>query len=199
MTTLPPSYADCLEIRRLQTTWNPQGLNRPVQGFLSVLYSFHTMHLWCLWISEEPTIISLYNHNWLTFVTEVESVYCAVRTGSLNKTVYVSLLMGKIPFKSQVIGLIQYDESLNYGTVKSTNARNCMKVYNRPNKHNITPTYYGLSCAHPQRGELQRMDTSRNYKICIILCAVLVYLQYPIAHCKVMEHLKLIMKCLISL
>jgi len=101
-----------------------------------------------------------------------------------------------IPFNSQVIGPTQYDESLNYGIVKSTNARKCMKVYN---KHNIPPTYLGLSCDYPQGGELQRMDTSRYYKLCIILRAFVVSLQYLIAHCKVMEHLKLLMKCLISL
>jgi len=36
------------------------------------------------WISEQTTIISLYNINWLVFVTEKECVYCAVRTESLN-------------------------------------------------------------------------------------------------------------------
>jgi len=36
-----------------------------------------------MWISEQTAIISLYNINWLVFITELESVYCAVRTGSL--------------------------------------------------------------------------------------------------------------------
>jgi hypothetical protein len=35
-----------------------------------------------VWISEQTTIISLYS--WLVFITETESVYCAVRTGSWN-------------------------------------------------------------------------------------------------------------------
>jgi len=34
-----------------------------------------------MWISEQTAIISLYNINWLVFVTETKSVYCAVRTG----------------------------------------------------------------------------------------------------------------------
>jgi len=38
-----------------------------------------------VWISEQTAIISLYNINWLAFVTETETVYCAVRTGCLNK------------------------------------------------------------------------------------------------------------------
>jgi hypothetical protein len=36
-----------------------------------------------VWISEQTAIISLYSVNWLVFITERESVYCAVRTGSL--------------------------------------------------------------------------------------------------------------------
>jgi len=37
-----------------------------------------------IWISEQTAIISQYNINWLVFIIEVKSVYCAVRTGSLN-------------------------------------------------------------------------------------------------------------------
>ena len=33
-----------------------------------------------LWILEQTAIISLYSINWLVFVTETESVYCAVLT-----------------------------------------------------------------------------------------------------------------------
>jgi len=36
-----------------------------------------------VWISEQTAIISLYNINWLVFITETESVYCAVRPGSM--------------------------------------------------------------------------------------------------------------------
>ena len=34
-------------------------------------------------ISEQTAIISLYSTYWLVFITETESVYCAVRSGSL--------------------------------------------------------------------------------------------------------------------
>jgi hypothetical protein len=37
-----------------------------------------------VWVSEQTAIISLYNINWLVCITEMECVYCAVRTGSLN-------------------------------------------------------------------------------------------------------------------
>jgi len=36
-----------------------------------------------VWISEQTAIISLYNINWLVCITETESVYSVVRTGSL--------------------------------------------------------------------------------------------------------------------
>jgi hypothetical protein len=44
----------------------------------------HSVFMCFVWI------ISLYSINWLAFITETDSVYCAVRTGSLSKTVYVS-------------------------------------------------------------------------------------------------------------
>jgi len=37
-------------------------------------------------ISTQTAIIPLYNINWLVFITETESVYCAVRTESLTMT-----------------------------------------------------------------------------------------------------------------
>jgi len=44
----------------------------------------HSVFLCCVWISEQTAIISLYNINWLVFVTETECVYCAVRTKCLR-------------------------------------------------------------------------------------------------------------------
>jgi len=45
------------------------------------------------WISEQTAIISLYSINLSVFITEAESVYCAVRTGSLNQTATVKRLI----------------------------------------------------------------------------------------------------------
>ena len=39
-----------------------------------------------VWISKQTAIISLYNINWLVFITETECVYCAVRIGSMCLT-----------------------------------------------------------------------------------------------------------------
>ena len=39
-----------------------------------------------VWLSEEIVTFALYIINSLVFITEVEGVYCAVRTGFLYKT-----------------------------------------------------------------------------------------------------------------
>ena len=44
-------------------------------------FSPHSVFMCFVWISEQTAIISLYNINWLVFITEMERVYCAVRTG----------------------------------------------------------------------------------------------------------------------
>jgi hypothetical protein len=46
------------------------------------------------WISEQIAIVHLYSINLSVFITEAESVYCAVWTGSLNRTDRVSSLKG---------------------------------------------------------------------------------------------------------
>jgi hypothetical protein len=38
----------------------------------------------CVWIREQTVIIFLYSINWVVFITETESVYCAVRTECWN-------------------------------------------------------------------------------------------------------------------
>ena len=46
LTTLPPSCADCLRNLGPSTSWNPQGLPRPVKGLLYHFYvTFHGLRL----------------------------------------------------------------------------------------------------------------------------------------------------------
>jgi hypothetical protein len=44
----------------------------------------HTVFMCFVWIWEQTAIVSEYNINWRVFITETESVYCTVRTWSLN-------------------------------------------------------------------------------------------------------------------
>jgi hypothetical protein len=46
-----------------------------------------------VFIWEQTTTFATYSINWLVFITEMKSVYCAVRTGSLNKAICSSSLM----------------------------------------------------------------------------------------------------------
>jgi len=45
--------------------------------------ALHSVFMCSIWICEQTAVISLYSINWMVFITEKESVYCAVRTGSL--------------------------------------------------------------------------------------------------------------------
>ena len=44
-----------------------------------------------VWLSEQTVTFALYIVNGLVFITEVESVYCAVRTESFYNTVHLVL------------------------------------------------------------------------------------------------------------
>ena len=55
----------------------------PVLTFNNSAFCPHSVFMCFVWISEQTAIISLYSINWLVFITETLSVYCAVRTGCL--------------------------------------------------------------------------------------------------------------------
>jgi hypothetical protein len=61
---------------------------------LKNLFSAHNTFMCWAWILEQTTIVYLYRINLSVFITEAESVYCAVRTESLNRTDTVSSLKG---------------------------------------------------------------------------------------------------------
>jgi hypothetical protein len=58
-----------------------------------------------VFIWEQTATCATYSINWLVFITEMKSVYCAVRTGSLNKAVCMTVQDEKhnyystLPFK----------------------------------------------------------------------------------------------------
>ena len=59
------------------------------------LYVLPTLYLCVfLFIWEQTATYATYSINWLVFITEMKSVYCGVRTGSLVKAVCVSYLKG---------------------------------------------------------------------------------------------------------
>ena len=57
------------------------------------LYVLPTLYLCVLYfIWEQTATCATYSINWLVFINEIKSFYCAVRTGSLNKAVCASYL-----------------------------------------------------------------------------------------------------------
>jgi len=54
-----------------------------------ILHGDYMAFVCCVWLSEETVTFALYNINRLVFITEVESIYSAVRTDSLYKAAYV--------------------------------------------------------------------------------------------------------------
>ena len=55
-----------------------------------------------VFISEQTATCAAYSINWLVFITEMKSVYCAVRTGSLNKAVCASVFKGIITWAANI-------------------------------------------------------------------------------------------------
>ena len=49
-------------------------------------HSAHTVFMCFVFIWEQTATCASYSINWLVFITEMKSVYRAVRTGSLNKS-----------------------------------------------------------------------------------------------------------------
>ena len=66
----------------------------PTVWHSTTVRSVHTMFMCFVFIREQTATCATYSINWLVFITEIKSVYCAVRTGPLNKTFCTSSLKG---------------------------------------------------------------------------------------------------------
>ena len=64
--------------------------------FTNSTFCPHNVFMCFVWISEQTAIISLYNINWLGFITERECVYWAVRTQYLFNSCYFPSRKGLI-------------------------------------------------------------------------------------------------------
>jgi hypothetical protein len=54
----------------------------------------HIVFMCSMWICKQATIVSLYSINCLVFIAKYESVFCAIRTESLNIVRLVSVFKG---------------------------------------------------------------------------------------------------------
>ena len=74
-----------------------------------------------VWISEQTAIISLYNINWLVFVTDLECVYCAVRTdwlqfSPLHSDRTHSTTLAHLYERSHCVHLLHHETCQNHNT-----------------------------------------------------------------------------------
>jgi len=60
----------------------------------TITRSAQTVFMCFVFISEEIVTCTTYSINWLVFITDMKSVYSAVRTGYLNIVVCASSLKG---------------------------------------------------------------------------------------------------------
>ena len=73
----------------------PTGHVMHQQFNIQQLYALpHTVFMCFVFISEQTATCATYSINWLVFITEMESVYSAVRTGAWNKAVCASSAKG---------------------------------------------------------------------------------------------------------
>ena len=77
------------------TLLKPTGYVMHHQFNIQQLYALpHTVFMCFVFIWEQTATCATYSINWLVFITEMKSVYSAVRTGALNKAVCASSLKG---------------------------------------------------------------------------------------------------------
>jgi hypothetical protein len=94
----------------------------------------HTVFIRFVWISEQTAIISLYNINWLVFITETQCVYCAVRTGCLNAIQIQSASFCYITQCQVIISYRRFHTTCTFHLQMSTNpgTKHVVWYHNRP-------------------------------------------------------------------
>ena len=92
-----------------------------------------------VFIWEQIATCATYSINCLVFITEIKSVYCAVRTGSLNKAFCASYLKGLISAspKNTALQLTRKTKELLNEIVSKLNATGDMNYF-RPSYFKIT-------------------------------------------------------------
>ena len=81
------------EMKSVYSTVRTGSLNRAVCGLAlkvniaTTVRSAHTVFMCFVFIWEQTATCATYSINWSVFITQIKSVYSAVRTGSLNRAV----------------------------------------------------------------------------------------------------------------
>ena len=88
------SWPNQERLRILFNFLKPTGYVMNQQFNIQQLYALPTLYMCSVFIWEQTATCATYIINWTVFTTEMKSVYCAVRTGSLTKAVCASSLKG---------------------------------------------------------------------------------------------------------
>jgi hypothetical protein len=123
---------------------NTRGYLMHRQLNIQQLYTLPTLYLCVLYLFWEQTaIFTTYIINWLVFITEMKSVYSAVRTGSLNKSLPF-VFKNKCTIISQIITL------LHVSTLSCHFQGACnqilAKLHKRVSNAAVQNAVYNLSC-----------------------------------------------------
>jgi hypothetical protein len=62
------------------------GMHQQVECFNNCMFCPHCIYVFCICLKQTATC-AFYIKNWLVFITEMKSVYCAVWTGLLSEAV----------------------------------------------------------------------------------------------------------------
>ena len=112
----------------------------------------HSVFMCFVWIWEQTAIISLYNINWLLFITETESVYCAVRTLLWLILIFKSKGIWKLP-------MLYVSIKINHVNI----SKMWFEIYTVDNNH-----HFNSACSIPSARSvcLPRLPFVVYYRIC---------------------------------
>jgi hypothetical protein len=63
------------------------GMHQQVEYFNNCTFCPHWIYVFCVYLKTNSDLCLLHKKNWLVVITEMKSVYSAVRTGDLNEAV----------------------------------------------------------------------------------------------------------------
>jgi hypothetical protein len=92
------------------------------------LYALPTVYLCFVFISEQTATCATYSINWLVFITELRSVYSAVRIGSLNIAVFKRLKSNWLKLLPDACRHYTSDKVCRHSRRETVHASECCKV-----------------------------------------------------------------------
>jgi len=96
--------------------------------FNNSTFCSHSVFMCFVWISEQTAIISLYNLNWLAFITESDCVYCAVQWTMQKQRKSDSIGSNGCRFKSIVKFFLSFGSVSDYHAETNFNSLSTLSI-----------------------------------------------------------------------